>query len=111
MQNRLRELRKAAGFRQADLAARAGISQATLSQLENGNLPFTLNYMRIIGSILGCAPADFLTPDDNPDRLSSEERRLIVLLRTAGHEQRALVARLIEPIDAPDAKSDDDGTP
>ena len=97
MHNRLRELRKAAGFRQADLAARVGMSQPTLSQIERGNLPLNVNWMRLFSAVLGCAPVDLLTVADNPDRLSEEERRFVVFLRTAGDAERALVARMLVP--------------
>jgi transcriptional regulator with XRE-family HTH domain len=106
-QNRLRELRKAAGFNQQQLAAQAGLSQATLSQLEQGKVPLSLRWMRALAAVLTCSPADLLAPGDNPNTLSDDERQLIVNYRLASGEQRTLIARLIVPLDYPNADSAD----
>lgn len=99
--NRLRELRKAAGLSQAELAARTGVSQPAISQIENDVLAMDTRWMRAFARELGCAPADLLEDEDNPDRLTDEERELIHSFRLATREQRAMITRVAEPL-APD---------
>lgn len=107
LQNRVRELRKAKGLTQANLAARAGLTQGTVSQLEAGKLSLNLKWMRALAGVLECSPAELLAAGDNPDRLSADEHRFIRLLRQVGPEQRELIARLVIPLDYPDATPED----
>lgn len=98
--NRLRELRKAAGLSQAELAAETGVSQPAISQIENDASPMDTRWMRAFARALGCAPADLLDDQDNPDRLSEEERELIHKYRQASREQQELIARVAAPVEA-----------
>lgn len=104
--NRLRELRKAAGLSQAELAARTGVSQPAISQIENDVSPMDVAWMRAFARELGCTPADLLDDQDNPDRLSEEERILIERFRQANRSQKAMIARVAEPMvdDEPERK-------
>ena len=97
--NRLRELRKAAGLNQSELARRTGVSQPFISQVEN-QLATTLDIarMRVFAREFGCSPADLLADEDNPDRLSAEERELIAAFRAAGAAQRELISRVAQPV-------------
>lgn len=96
--NRLRDLRKAAGLTQAELAAQTGVSQPAISQIENDVLAMDTAWMRAFARVLGCTPADLLPDEDNPDRLTDEERELIHSFRAASGEQRALIQRVAEPL-------------
>lgn len=95
--NRLRELRKAAGLTQQELADVTGVSQAAISQLENGTRSMDLAWMRTFARSLNCAPADLLTDEDNPDRLQPEERELVGNYRTADEIQQEMVQRVASP--------------
>lgn len=95
--NRLRELRKAAELTQIELADRTGVSQPTISQLENGVLSMDIAWMRSFARVLGCTPADLLDEQDNPDRLDPEERALLDHYRTADELQREMVQRVAAP--------------
>ena len=97
--NRLRELRKAAGLSQVELAARTGVSQSTISQLENDAIELDVPWMRALSRELGCRPVDLLADRDNPDRLSDEERLLIQSFRAATTQQRQLISRVAEPVE------------
>lgn len=92
--NRLRELRKAAGLTQGELAELSGVSQPAISQLENGLGSFDIPWMRAFARILKCSPADFLDDDDNPDRLDEAERALIERFRHANAAQRQTLERV-----------------
>lgn len=92
--NRLRELRKAAGLSQVQLAERTGVSQSAISQIENDAIAMDTAWMRAFARELRCQPADFLADSDNPDRLSADERALVDTYRAATPEQRELLLRL-----------------
>lgn len=102
--NRLRELRKAAGLNQSELARRTGVSQPFISQVENqAATTLDIARMRVFAREFGCAVADLLADEDNPDRLSDEERALIAAFRAADPLQRELVNRVVQPIGADEA--------
>lgn len=92
--NRLRELRKATGLSQAELAERTGVSQSAISQIENDVIAMDTAWMRAFARELGCEPVDLLSDSDNPDRLSAEERALVEAYRASTLEQRELLLRL-----------------
>lgn len=99
--NRLRELRKAAGLSQVELAARTGVSQSAISQIENDAIAMDTAWMRAFARELGCETVDLLSDDDNPDRLSGDERALVEAFRASTPEQRELLLRLTV-VDKPD---------
>jgi transcriptional regulator with XRE-family HTH domain len=92
--NRLRELRKKAGFTQERLAEATGVSQPAISQIENGVLSMDIQWMRSFARVLGCSPADLLDEDDNPDRLDDNERALLERFRAADRLQRENLERI-----------------
>lgn len=95
--NRIREMRKRAKLSQVELAELSGVSQPAISQLENDERPLTIDWMRTFAKIFGCSPADLLTDEDNPDRLSAEERHLVQQYREADALQREMITRVAEP--------------
>lgn len=92
--NRLRELRKAAGLSQVQLAERTGVSQSAISQIENDAIAMDTAWMRAFARELRCEAADLLSDEDNPHRLSAEERALVEAYRSSTPEQRELLLRL-----------------
>lgn len=92
--NRLREMRKRAGLDQDELAAAVGATQPAISNLENGKRPLTIEWMRILARALNCSPADFLTDEDNPDRLSPDERAIVHQYRHANQTERETLQRV-----------------
>ena len=62
--NRLREKREAAGWTQAELAERNGVSRKTVNTVENGVfIPSTVVALKLAGA-LGCAVEDlFFLPE------------------------------------------------
>lgn len=104
--NRLRELRKKAGLSQAAMAELSGVSQPTISQMENDVLGIDTRWLRTFARILNCAPADILPDQDNPDRLSEEERALIAAYRAASPDARAVISRLAGPPPEEEAASE-----
>jgi transcriptional regulator with XRE-family HTH domain len=72
----LRARRKRAGRRQAELAAAAGISRTTLTNIETGRFSTTLETVARLADALGVPAAELMTslpapapgPADPPDR-------------------------------------------
>ena len=93
---RLRALRKAAGLTQGELGEKAGFAQETISHYENDRRPMQLDHMRSLARVLNCTVADLLPEQDNPDRLSDEERALIQMLRNSDERQRATAMHMAE---------------
>lgn len=96
--NRIRELRMALRLSQQDLADRVGCSKMQISGLERGKPLLDINWMRRIAPALGVLPADLLTAEDNPMRLSEEERLLISSYRCGDEDQQATLLRVSDAI-------------
>lgn len=56
----IREYRKKCDFSQGELAARAGIDRAYLSQIENGKKNFSILILWQLARVLGVSPAQLL---------------------------------------------------
>lgn len=106
--NRIRELRKRAGLTQAELGAKVGLHQTQIGNLENSGRNLNLEWARRIAKALNVTTAELLNDDDNPYRLSDEERELLHNYRAATAEQRAILARVAEPIAPFTGTPDDD---
>jgi transcriptional regulator with XRE-family HTH domain len=61
IQNRIKEIREAAGMSQDRLAELAGMSQQTISKLEKGKMDLDVKHMAAIAEALGVSPADLLS--------------------------------------------------
>lgn len=96
--NRIRQFRKAAGLSQAQLGAKIGIHQTHVGNIENGDRPLTLDYARRIAKVFNITVADLLEDEDNPDRLTPEERELIALHRSASAQEKATILRVAEAV-------------
>ena len=64
MENRIRELRKAAGLRQEDLARQLGVTRQTVNAIENNKYDPTLGLAMRMARLLGTSVEDiFHLPD------------------------------------------------
>ena len=64
MKNRIRELRKAAGFRQEDLARELGVTRQTINAIENNKYDPTLGLAMRLARLLGSTVEEiFHLPD------------------------------------------------
>lgn len=92
--NRIREIRKQRGLTQADVGRLVGCSHAQISELERGVVALTHDWMVKIACAMKCAVTDLLPDEENPHRLSDEERAFIEMYRLADLHQREQLARL-----------------
>lgn len=65
----VRKLREAAGLTQTQLAEQAGVTQPTISNVENG-VPTTTETLRMIAEALGCQVVDLYERDEPPSEAS-----------------------------------------
>ena len=64
MENQIRELRKAAGFRQEDLARELGVTRQTINAIENNKYDPTLGLAMRLARLLGSTVEEiFHLPD------------------------------------------------
>lgn len=86
---RLRELRTALGWSQADVASRSGLSQKRVSDLERGST-WHMEHARAVAAAFGMSLAEFVDPQGEPSSdLSPEEHLLIQTLRHLGPRKAA----------------------
>ena len=64
MENRIRELRKAAGLRQEDLARELGVTRQTINAIENNKYDPTLSLALRLARELGVTVDGLFTPGE-----------------------------------------------
>jgi len=93
MKLRIKELRKARGLTQRELADMAGLSQSYLTELENEKKTINVNRMSAIARALGVAPKDLIVGEEK-----SPHAKLIALFEPLSADQQEVVLRLMETI-------------
>ena len=96
--NRIRELRTAKGWTQADLAARMNTKRQTIGHYETGFRGLDVETICRLCEIFGCT-ADYLlgrSPVAAPE-LSPEEEDLLLAWRAAPPEIRAIIDTALGP--------------
>ena len=96
--NRIRELRTANGWTQADLAARMNTKRQTIGHYETGFRGLDVETICRLCDIFGCT-ADYLlgrSPVAAPE-LSPEEEDLLLAWRAAPPEIRAIIDTALAP--------------
>lgn len=99
--NRIYEHRKARGLSQEALAVAINprTTKMSISRMERGLQPITLDDLREIGRVLGVNPADLLAAADNPlGPRSDSEAALIDRYRAADPERREDLDRVMDAL-------------
>jgi transcriptional regulator with XRE-family HTH domain len=91
MKNNLVELRKKRGLTQAELAERAGTTEATISRLETGDRQLNSKWLERLGKALKVKPAQIV---EGTPPLDSELEHVIALYDKLSDDQRRLWFRL-----------------
>ncbi len=94
--NRIRELRKARGMTQAELAEAIGTSAVHVGHLELGRREISLTMLRAIARVFDVPTADLLSRDDNPLSANPRSRRLLTLFGQAEEPGRQAIERVAE---------------
>ena len=96
--NRIRELRKARGWQQADLAKLIAVSRQAVGNYETGERAPDLDTIDQLCTIFGVTADYLLGRSDVPvAQISDEEWRLLAAWRQADERARAMVALALEP--------------
>ncbi len=82
--NRLRELRRAAGLTQAELAERINVTQPQITNLEMGKRKITADYMGRLAGALHCEPSDIISEPAPQERLADFATRLYTARKASG---------------------------
>lgn len=106
--NRIREIRRKLGLSQAGLGERVGLTQGQVGHLENGARNLTLEWMKRIARAMNVSVAELLVDEDNPDRLSLEERALVEAMRRAGDVGRQHMGAMAQAIAQVESEGDDE---
>lgn len=93
----LRQWRKFRKWNQEELAERAGLTAASISQLENGKQGFTADSLARLSKALGCTPAAILAYD--PTRADSFWPLLEVADRLHGRDRERVRAIMQAALD------------
>lgn len=99
--NRIRELRKARGWKLEDLADRLNCGITQVSDLERGRRELTYHWMKRLGRALGVEPAGLLLEQDNSRSLSGDEHELVGLYQRATEPQRQQLLQMARILVAP----------
>ena len=96
--NRILDLRKAAGMKQMDLAARMNVTQQALSRYEKGERDIGTEEIRRLCGIFGVTADYLLGFSDFPaPAVSAEDADLIAAYHAAPEQIRAIVDTALEP--------------
>lgn len=93
--NRIRELRRAAGMTQADLADAIGVKQNLIGRYETGDRELSLARLRQIARALHTDVGSLLAPEDNTHGLDEREREVIETMRE-GDAHAEMITRVAE---------------
>ena len=96
--NSIRSLRKSAGLTLKELGEGVGCCHSQVAQLEKGERPLSLPWMKKIANALGVETAALLLDEDNPNRLSPEETELIARFRMGDDVRKSQLIRIAEII-------------
>jgi transcriptional regulator with XRE-family HTH domain len=95
---RLRQLRNAAGLRQAELAERADLASETISRMETGKWPnTTIEVAERLADALGVNITDLFEGSAPPEtKQRPDEKRVMALLRSLPDDEVADIRKVIE---------------
>lgn len=86
----LKKWRKASGLSQDELGAKLGVSDSTVSQIENGKTGYSQAYIEALGRLWGVHPCDLLTRDP------ADPGGVWALWAAASDDQRRQIVGMIE---------------
>jgi transcriptional regulator with XRE-family HTH domain len=92
--NRIRDLRKARGWRLEDLADKVGCGLTQISDLERGIRPLNWHWLQSVARALRVQPADLLNESDNSRSLDPGEREWLALYAEADEQQRSQLLQM-----------------
>lgn len=101
MAERIKEMRKARGLTQVELARRLGLKDSAIAKYENGRVEnIKRSTIEEMAKILGCSPVYLLCLEDDPPArsdfiISDFEKQIILEFRRADSLDRQMVLRIL----------------
>lgn len=101
MGERIKELRKAKGYTQQDLARKLGLKDSAIAKYENGRVEnIKRNVIAQMAEILDCSPTYLMGFDSGEQTntdfvVSDDEKQLIIDYRNSDGETRSMIDRLL----------------
>lgn len=96
---RIRERRKELGLNQVELAARIGVNQSTISDIENG-ASFEATTLMKLSKALALSPTQIMTGENDALRLSAKEVAVVMAMRTPDQTEEKKPPALKKTVDA-----------
>ena len=97
--NRIRELRQARGWTQAQLGARVGMVKTTISGYEKGDHQIDPAMIFKLCDLFGCTADYLLGRSESPlPVLSDEDAQLLAAYHAAPDHVRAAIDTLLQPV-------------
>lgn len=94
--NRIRDLREASGWKQAELAAKLGASRSTISKYETGDRQLDPGTICTLCDLFGCTADYLLGRAESPMQvISDEDARILAAYHDASPRDRALVDQIL----------------
>lgn len=81
MDNRLKELRKARGLTQTQLAELTGISQSHIALMESSQRGLRFEYIEVLAKALGVKPYELLPLEWQPQPITPAEQQILDMIR------------------------------
>lgn len=101
MGERIREMRKAKGFTQEELAQKLGLKDSAIAKYENGRVEnIKRSTIADMARILECSPVYLLCLDEEPAtsdfHVSDFEKQIIIEFRKADYLDQQMVLRILK---------------
>ena len=101
MGERIREMRKAKGFTQEELAQKLGLKDSAIAKYENGRVEnIKRSTIADMARILECSPVYLLCLDEKPTtsdfQVSDFEKQIIIEFRKADYLDQQMVLRILK---------------
>ena len=97
--NRIRDVRKAAGMTQAQLAKSLGVNRATLSRYESGDIDPPSSQLQRIADVLGVGISELTSDEENAVGVHIDKEPIASIRITVPRESKEY-SRLMEKYDA-----------
>lgn len=95
--DRIRELRKAKGMTQGELAKKLGLKDSAIAKYENGRVEnIKRSVLSEMAKILDCSPVYLLGIDSMDFVISEDEKQIVIEYRNMDDENKKMFSRMLK---------------